>query len=471
MLRVDFSYFPKRILEGSSDRLHHIATYRRSSPAREPIIDVQHKMMKTLVVLALLGCAIAQPFAPGQGVGPLGGFRTADAGGPYNLTLLSTQANEVAQGGAARGNFTDADIVDFITNVECLEGQFDTYGAFGRGFVGDLSKGGPAPIGVRKANVSAANLPYAQEVALNEQGHALFARQAGGRYPCPAIDILGGFNTFLARAYGLNGTVEQTYGAAFDPFLNDQNFFLSVLTLEELGATGNKGLAGIISNPVIANGVAGLATSATAQATIERFVLWTLRDTIVEPFNETVTQVFARVVALRNALSGPTLIDQGLVNTDPRFIAVPDQFVNLIPTDIRGLTLNRTPQQIINVLTIGNGSVGGFLPEGLRGALNSSAGLTDMGNGFADAPTGVVGQESAESVGTIMPPLNGSTPATVPGVYALSQAVDGLRANDSFITRGYFVPVGAQAPAYGPAATVVELPIVPPSTSSATAGK
>ena len=43
---------------------------------------------------------------------------------------------------------------------------------------------------------------------------------------------------------------------------------------------GNKGLAGIISNPVIANGVAGLATSATAQATVERFVLWTLRDTV-----------------------------------------------------------------------------------------------------------------------------------------------------------------------------------------------
>ena len=45
-------------------------------------------------------------------------------------------------------------------------------------------------------------------------------------------------------------------------------------------AIGNKGLAGLISNPVLANGVAGLATSATAQATIERFVLWTLRDSV-----------------------------------------------------------------------------------------------------------------------------------------------------------------------------------------------
>ena len=67
-----------------------------------------------IALLALIGSAAAQPFAPGQGVGPLGGFRTSDAGGPYNLTLLSQQANEVAQGGAARQNFTDADIVDFL---------------------------------------------------------------------------------------------------------------------------------------------------------------------------------------------------------------------------------------------------------------------------------------------------------------------------------------------------------------------
>ena len=68
---------------------------------------------------------------------------------------------------------------------------------------------------------------------------------------------------------------------------------------------------------------------------------------IVQPFNETVTQVFARMSALRDVLDGPAVQDdQGLLNTDPRFIAVPDGYINLIPTDIRGLTLNRTPQQV-----------------------------------------------------------------------------------------------------------------------------
>lgn len=33
-------------------------------------------------------------------------------------------------------NYTDRDIVNFLGNVECLEGLFDTYGAFGFGFVG-----------------------------------------------------------------------------------------------------------------------------------------------------------------------------------------------------------------------------------------------------------------------------------------------------------------------------------------------
>ena len=134
--------------------------------------------------------------------------------------------------------------------------------------------------------------------------------------------------------------VDMLFAWHADPFANDENFLLSMLTLEELGATGNKvcchagvifsgytrlqtsvhcvvplyvdhasiqagmlfrwltppprscyhigialsksvtgtcaltsfamqGLVGITSNPVLANGIAGLATSATAQATVE----------------------------------------------------------------------------------------------------------------------------------------------------------------------------------------------------------
>ena len=51
----------------------------------------------------------------------------------------------------------------------CLEGLFDSWGTFGFGFNGDLEKGGPTPIGAKKANLSATVQMYMEEVALNEQ--------------------------------------------------------------------------------------------------------------------------------------------------------------------------------------------------------------------------------------------------------------------------------------------------------------
>ena len=38
--------------------------------------------------------------------------------------------------------------------------------------------------------------------------------------------------------------------------------------------------------------------------------------------------------------------DQGIVNSDSRTIAVPHDYANYIPTDIRGLTFARTPAQV-----------------------------------------------------------------------------------------------------------------------------
>ena len=63
-------------------------------------------------------------------------------------------------------------------NVECLEGLFDTWGTFGRGFLGNLEQGGPPPIGAQKANiVSPRTLAFLQEVALNEQVRYLSNRR------------------------------------------------------------------------------------------------------------------------------------------------------------------------------------------------------------------------------------------------------------------------------------------------------
>ena len=74
-----------------------------------------------------------------------------------------------AVGIAAKQGYTDMDIINFLTNVACLEGQFDTYGTFGRGFLDNLAMGGPTPIGAQKANLTEATLRYLEEGAINEQ--------------------------------------------------------------------------------------------------------------------------------------------------------------------------------------------------------------------------------------------------------------------------------------------------------------
>lgn len=399
-----------------------------------------------VVAVCLLWCASAQPFLPGAGILPGGNIRTVDNDGPYNLSLLTTQYNEIKGGIAAKQDFTDKDIVDFLVNVECLEGLFDSYGTTGRGFNGDLEKGGPVPIGARKANLSPEVQMYLEEVALNEQGHALFTRQAGGQNPCPVIDFDGGFNEFYAAAFELpeGTTIEDRFGAPFDPFLNDQNFVLSVLALEELGATGNKGLIGLTTNPVLANGIAGLATSATAQATVERFVLWERRNLIVEPFGETVQQVFARISALRDSLDGPQFDDQGLVNTDPRNIAVPSNYINLIPTDIRGLTFNRSPQMNINILTLGSpNGTGVFFPEGLLGRINTPTGYAATAGGLDDFPASpqLATQQSAAEVGELLPPITASGPQNVTGELDITQSLVGALATADASSRG-LTPAG-----------------------------
>ena len=95
-------------------------------------------------------------------------------------------------------------------------------------------------------------------------------------------------------------------------------------------------------------------------------------------------------VALLNLKHAVLLLqfdDQGIVNTDARSIAVPDSYVNLIPTDVRGLTFSRTPQQNINILTLGNPQgVGVFFPNGLIGRISTPTGYNLTSDGLADFP-------------------------------------------------------------------------------------
>ena len=67
---------------------------------------------------------------------------------------------------------------------------------------------------------------------------------------------------------------------------------------------------------------------------------------------------------------------------------MPDTYINNFPTDVRGLTFSRTPQQLINMYSLGNPQgVGPFFPNGLVGAINKPTGYTNMASGLEDFPS------------------------------------------------------------------------------------
>ncbi len=71
------------------------------------------------------------------------------------------------------------------------------------------------------------------------------------------------------------------------------------------GATGDKGAILLISNPGIANGVAGLSGGASYQSAVDRGLLWLRRDEVVQPYGLKVSEVVQAVSDLRNRLDGP----------------------------------------------------------------------------------------------------------------------------------------------------------------------
>ncbi|KAK9804578.1 hypothetical protein WJX73_002013 [Symbiochloris irregularis] len=396
-------------------------------PVVERTIEGAKAAFATFLAAAVTAASVyAAPFTPGSGLLPTGNLRSVDGGGPYDFSKLNTSAAHVKAGQAARQNYTDKDIIDFLCNVECVEGRFDTMGVQGRDFKPELlGEGFKQSKGLRQANLTPRTRAILEEVALSEQGHALYTRQAGSTVPCPYVDYDKGFNAVFARAYGLpdGETISKLFGKDWDPYVNDATFALSMVFLEELGATGNKGLAALHTNPILQDSTAGLATTASAFAALERSILFDLKDEIVPPTNETVSQVFARLSAYRDSMDGPQIDDQGLLNKDPRFIAVPGSFINNVPTDIRGLSFARTPQMNLNILTVGaKDGKGGFFPEGIAGAIHTPVGFDQLADGTEEwdgKPQ--ASQVSAKDVSNIPGPITGEGPDKVPGQEALTQ--------------------------------------------------
>ncbi|GAB4821503.1 hypothetical protein N2152v2_008549 [Parachlorella kessleri] len=248
-----------------------------------------------------------------------------------------------------------------VEQIQCLEATFDSFAAWGQGMNPQNFGNGPAPIGGRKANLSAEILPWVEEVAHNEIGHVRLLREALGAaaLPCPLVNIDQAFQELFNLAFG-------TTNVKWDPYKNDVNSMLSMFALEEIGATGDQGaiaFAAINGNLTYVNIFGGFAGSAYGQSSADRHILWERRNDWVPEFNVSVAQAFDRLSALRDTLDGAVKIDQPVEYLGG---------INLVQNDGNGVTLSRTPQQVLNMLALGSGTgKGGFFPSGVNGRINT----------------------------------------------------------------------------------------------------
>jgi hypothetical protein len=227
---------------------------------------------------------------------------------------------------------------------------------FGEGLADDLIGGKGKLGGVdggRKVDFeSTAVRQYAEEIAGDELAHVRFLRAAlgGAAVARPAINLDEAF-TAAATAAGLIRA-----GQTFDPFANENNFLLAAFVFEDVGVTAYKGAAPLITNKVFLEAAAGILAVEAYHAANIRTVL----------FARELAAPAGAISDARDSLDGPEDKDQGIVDEDGE--------ANIVPADENGIAFSRTAGEVLNIVYLNPESVtsGGFFPNGVNGAINTS---------------------------------------------------------------------------------------------------
>jgi hypothetical protein len=257
---------------------------------------------------------------------------------------------------ASSAAISDGAVLNFALNLEYLEAEFYSYAAFGKGLDDKLTTGKGKRGGVKGGRkvtfATRAVQNYAVEIAQDEIDHVKFLRKAlgGAKVSRPSIDIQGSF-TAAATAAGLIQA-----GQTFDPYANEDNFLLAAFVFEDVGVTAYKGAAPLIKNKGYLEAAAGILAVEAYHAGIIRTSLY------AKGLNAAVEAISAA----RDSLDGKSNRDQGIGTATT---------ANLVPTDRNGVAYSRSAGQVLNVVYLNPKSVrkGGFFPNGVNGAINTSA--------------------------------------------------------------------------------------------------
>jgi len=271
-------------------------------------------MSKSKAVQALVECGVTRrSFARSV---MLGGAALGGA------ALLTPQQELLAQ------SLTDADILNFALNLEYLEAEFYTVATTGRR-IADVGIGitgtgrGGETVGGSRVSLNERNMTVATQIALDEQAHVQFLRQALGSAAVakPAINL-------AALGIGYNNATE---------------FLTLARAFEDLGVSAYAGAAAFIGNRGILTAAARIALTEGQHAGVLRLLI----------------SDAAAAVPMVDRIDVPPLGSPG---------------GRLFQVDGAGLSTIRTPGQVLAVAyasaTAGTRS-GGFFPNGVNGTIVS----------------------------------------------------------------------------------------------------
>ncbi len=279
---------------------------------------------------------------------------------------VATAFSMKVTGAKAATTNIDPDILNFALNLEYVEAEFYHRAVFGTGLPANLLTGsgtgsgiqGTVTGGSRVQFASRATYQQALEIAQDELAHVALLRQAlsaAGYYVAaePTIDLVNSF-TNAAIAAGLISA-----GQTFNPFADENSFLLGAFIFEDVGVSAYSGAAASITSKTY-------LTVAAQILAVEAYHAGNIRTRL---FQGGFGAQSDKIAALRGAASKvgpyPAIGDHGVL-TNGR--------ATIVDADSNALAYTRTPQQVLNVVYLGQSATGGgFFPNGLNGNINNSA--------------------------------------------------------------------------------------------------
>ncbi|XP_023895665.2 desiccation-related protein PCC13-62 [Quercus suber] len=265
----------------------------------------------------------------------------------------------------------DVNLLEFPLNLEFFEAEFFLYGSLGHGLdkvAPNLTKGGPTPIGAKKAKLDRFTQDIIKQFAFQEVGHLRAIQELVKGFPRPLLDL-----SKASFAKVVDGAFGRPLSPPFDPYANGLNFLLASYLIPYVGLTGYVGTIPKLQSPASRRLVAGLLGVESGQDAIIRAYLYEHAMEKVTPYGITVAEFTNRFSELRNKLGHAGYKDEGLVVPTAKG-AEGKIKGNVLSGDENSVAFDRTAEEILRIV-YGSGSEhkpGGFYPKGANGHIARS---------------------------------------------------------------------------------------------------